>query len=128
MRINLALPWNPAHLAQRKGRINRIGQTADTVLLLNLRYSGSVEDDVHNRLSSRLQQIHQVFGTLPDMLEAVWITAAGRCRAESVIEAIPKQHPFNLRYSAAYDDSGRDECASVLNRVEVVSRLQQGWS
>lgn len=98
--------------------------------LLNLRYAGSVEDDVHNRLSSRLQQIHQVFGTLPDILETVWVTAAleDLDRAESKIDAIPNKHPFDLRYTASYDDTGWDECASVLNRVELVSRLQEGWS
>ena len=85
---------------------------------------------MHNRLSSRLQQVHQVFGTLPAMLEDVWIKTALQDveRAESVIEAIPKHHPFNIRYSASYDDAGWDECAFVLNRVELVSKLQQGWS
>ncbi|MGI8742243.1 MAG: hypothetical protein ACR2NN_06660 [Bryobacteraceae bacterium] len=89
-----------------------------------------MEDDVHNRLSSRLEQIHRVFGTLPDMLEDVWVRTAldDVERAESVIDAIPKQHPFDIRYSASYDDSGWDECSQVLNRVELVSRLQEGWS
>src|SRR5262249_27690142 len=42
--INLDLPWNPTRLEQRKGRIQRIGQLSDTVLVYNMRYLDSVED------------------------------------------------------------------------------------
>ena len=70
--INIDLPWNPARLEQRKGRIDRIGQQAETIEILNLRYRGPVEDDVHHALSSRLASIRDVFGTIPDTLEDVW--------------------------------------------------------
>ena len=45
--INIDLPWNPTRLEQRKGRIQRIGQTRTEVWIANLRYRGSVEDRVH---------------------------------------------------------------------------------
>jgi hypothetical protein len=56
--INIDLPWNPARLEQRKGRIERIGQEAEAIEILNLRYRNSVEDDVHRALSHRLKDIH----------------------------------------------------------------------
>src|SRR5437667_2503229 len=74
--INLDLPWNPTRLEQRKGRIQRIGQINDMVWLYNMRYLGSVEDHVHQLLSSRLQDIHRLFGQIPDVLEYVWIDVA----------------------------------------------------
>ena len=52
--INLDLPWNPTRLEQRKGRIQRIGQAREMIKLVNIRYSGSVEDRVHQLLSGRL--------------------------------------------------------------------------
>jgi len=74
--INLDLPWNPTRLEQRKGRIQRIGQALDEIFVYNMRYQGSVEDRVHELLSSRLEDIHGLFGQIPDILEDVWIDVA----------------------------------------------------
>ena len=89
--INLDLPWNPTRLEQRKGRIQRIGQWNDVVYVYNMRYLGSVEDRVHQLLSSRLQDIYTLFGQVPDVLEDVWIDVAlGEVeRAKKVIAAAP---------------------------------------
>jgi hypothetical protein len=82
--INVDLPWNPARLEQRKGRIDRIGQLATSIDILNLRYRGSVEDQVHQVLSARLEQIREIFGTIPDTLEDVWVE-----RMASVASPVP---------------------------------------
>src|SRR5208282_5879414 len=91
--INLDLPWNPTRLEQRKGRIQRIGQLNDVVYVYNMRYLGSVEDRVHQLLSSRLQDIYTLFGQVPDVLEDVWIKVAlGEVeKAKQVINGVPKQ-------------------------------------
>ena len=47
--INLDLPWNPAILEQRIGRIHRIGQQRG-VEVINLIASGTIEDDMRSRL------------------------------------------------------------------------------
>ena len=98
--INLDLPWNPTRLEQRKGRIQRIGQLSDIVLVYNMRYLDSVEARVHQLLSSRLQEIFTLFGQVPDVLQDVWIDVAlGEVeRAKQVIAAVPKQHPFDIKY------------------------------
>ena len=98
--INLDLPWNPTRLEQRKGRIQRIGQVRDEVLVYNLRYRDSVEDRVHELLSQRLKAIRDLFGQLPDTLEDVWVhvALADVERAKLIIDAVPTAHPFELRY------------------------------
>src|SRR5207249_7372577 len=90
--INLDLPWNPTRLEQRKGRIQRIGQKRNRVFVYNMRYRGSVEDRVHELLSSRLRDIHDMFGQIPDTLEDVWIDIAVGAteKAKERIGAMPK--------------------------------------
>ena len=73
--INVDLPWNPSRLEQRKGRVQRIGQVRDNVHVLNLRYAGTVEDDVYRALSDRFGDIFSVLGQLPDGFEEDWIQA-----------------------------------------------------
>ena len=127
--INVDLPWNPARLEQRKGRIDRIGQRAEAIDILNLRYRGSVEDDVHRALSARLETIRAVFGTIPDTLEDVWVEAAvkGIEAARQKIDEVPERHPFDLRYGADPPPKDWARCAQVLDRHDVEKVLKQGW-
>lgn len=99
--INLDLPWNPTRLEQRKGRIQRIGQIRDEVFVCNLRYRGSVEDRVHQLLSSRLEYIFDLFGQIPDVLDAVWIDVAqgNLDEARKRIDGLDRVHPFDARYA-----------------------------
>lgn len=126
--INLDLPWNPTRLEQRKGRIQRIGQLNDTVYVYNMRYLGSVEDRVHQLLSSRLQDIYTLFGQVPDVLEDVWINVAlGEVeRAKQVIAAVPKQHPFDIKYQRI-EKTDWETCERVLSVSAKRAALTKGW-
>lgn len=126
--INLDLPWNPTRLEQRKGRIQRIGQINDTVSIYNLRYKGSVEDRVHELLSTRLKSIFTLFGQIPDVLEDAWIALAlgEKERAQKIIDAVPEQHPFDLRYTEV-EAVDWESCAEVLSNAEKRRILSGGW-
>jgi superfamily II DNA or RNA helicase len=126
--INLDLPWNPTRLEQRKGRIQRIGQVHDTVKIYNLRYKDSVEDRVHELLSARLQDIHSLFGQIPDVLEDAWVKLAlgEKEEAQRIIEAISKEHPFEIRYTKV-EKVAWESCAAVLSAEEKRRVLGQGW-
>ncbi len=45
--INIELPWNPARLNQRIGRIHRIGQQSEKVNIINMITRGSIEEKVY---------------------------------------------------------------------------------
>lgn len=127
--INLDLPWNPTRLEQRKGRIQRIGQLNDTVFVYNMRYLGSVEDRVHQLLSSRLQEIYSLFGQIPDVLEDVWIeVAVGEIeRAKEIIAAVPRKHPFDIRYEKI-STIDWESCERVLSPDAKRKSLSRGWT
>lgn len=127
--INLDLPWNPTRLEQRKGRIQRIGQVNDKVYIYNMRYKGSVEDRVHELLSMRLENIYDMFGQIPDILEDVWVQVAVNNieEAEKIIDAVPKQHPFELRYNQIKPINW-EACSKVLDSHEKKKCLMSGWN
>lgn len=128
--INLDLPWNPTKLEQRKGRIQRIGQQSDKVLIYNMRYKDSVEDRVHAILSKRLQNISAIFGQLPDVLEDVWVQVAmgKKAEAEKIIDAVPMQHPFEIKYEKkAVNNINWEDCKIVLSETEKRKCLLEGW-
>ena len=128
--INVDLPWNPTRLEQRKGRIQRIGQLADTILIYNMRYKDSVEDKVHKKLSDRLQAIYDMFGQIPEVLEDVWVAMAqdDEQRALEAINKVPQKNPFVIKYEMEIPDCGDWElCTDVLDKREKLVELMKGW-
>ena len=57
--VNYDIPWNPARLEQRMGRIHRYGQTHDPVVIVNLVSSGTREGRVLKTLLDKLEAIRR---------------------------------------------------------------------
>jgi superfamily II DNA or RNA helicase len=66
--INIDVPWNPARLEQRIGRIARLGQRADTVEIYNLWYPESIEAKMYTRLLSRRDLFELAVGEFPEVI------------------------------------------------------------
>jgi hypothetical protein len=131
--VNIDMPWNPSRLVQRKGRVQRIGQVRDYVHVLNLRYAGTVEDEVYAALSHRFGDIFSVLGQLPDSFEDDWIAAVLKDRSalqnfsQRVETAKP---PMELRYVRdVADDHGLDWefTEKVLSSRDIDEWMRQGW-
>jgi hypothetical protein len=69
--INYDLPWNPMRVEQRIGRIDRIGQSYETVRIHNFYYDGTVEAKVYRKLRDRINAFETVVGNLQPILAAV---------------------------------------------------------
>jgi superfamily II DNA or RNA helicase len=130
--VNVDMPWNPSRLEQRKGRVQRIGQIRDDVHVLNLRYAGTVEDDVYTALSNRFGDIFSVLGQLPDAFEDDWIAAILKDRSAvlNFSQRVETTKPaMELRYNQDMDDRGLDweytEC--VLSSRDLDEWMRQGW-
>ena len=70
--VNYDLPWNPMKVEQRIGRLDRIGQDHD-VLVLNLLIQDTVEQRVRQVLEAKLDLIRQQYGEdkLADILSTL---------------------------------------------------------
>lgn len=66
--INYDLPWNPAKVEQRIGRIDRIGQQASRILVYNFMYADTVDERIHDRLHERLGIFQQALGSMEMIL------------------------------------------------------------
>jgi hypothetical protein len=105
----------PDGTEQRKGRIERIGQEAEAIDILNLRYRGSVEDEVHrpSRTGSRTSATSWAPCRTP--LEDVGALAAeGEMEeAKRRIDALPRRHPFAQRYTDSVPPTDWNRCEQV---------------
>lgn len=60
--FNYDLPWNPMVVEQRIGRIDRIGQKAQRLVILNFVVEGSIEERVLQRLLTKIEIFKESVG------------------------------------------------------------------
>ncbi|OFW17980.1 MAG: hypothetical protein A3H97_07655 [Acidobacteria bacterium RIFCSPLOWO2_02_FULL_65_29] len=65
--VNYDLPWNPAAIEQRVGRVHRIGQTRD-VYVFNLCLRGSIEEQILRVLHEKINLFELVAGEMEMIL------------------------------------------------------------
>lgn len=69
--VNYDLPWNPATLEQRIGRVDRFGQKAEIIRVLNIVLPGTVEDVVFSRVYDRLRLFETAIGDFAEILGGI---------------------------------------------------------
>ncbi|MFP3907926.1 MAG: helicase-related protein [Acidimicrobiales bacterium] len=68
--VNYDLPWNPMKVEQRIGRVDRFGQKAEKVFILNFHVPGTIETDILQRLYDRLGVFERSIGELEPVLRS----------------------------------------------------------
>ena len=66
--VNYDLPWNPMRVEQRIGRLDRLGQTADKISIVNLALQDTIEDKILLRLYDRIDLFRDSIGDLEEIL------------------------------------------------------------
>lgn len=66
--VNYDLPWNPAKIEQRIGRIDRIGQKEDRILIWNLVLANTIDSRVYELLFERLNIFQRALGSMEIVL------------------------------------------------------------
>jgi len=99
--VNYDIPWNPARLEQRMGRIHRYKQTHDPVVIVNLVAGSTREGYVLKTILDKLERIRKelgsdkVFDVIGRLFEGVsmadymaqTLTADGESRIEKEVES-----------------------------------------
>ena len=129
--INIDLPWNPTRLEQRIGRIKRIGQKRETVDMLNLVFEQTVDEKIYERLSERMKNRYDLFGSLPDTIKDEWIENIETLgeRLDEYINAQKTATGFDLHYSGTMMPPEKDwrEFTEVLSRRDLATLMSAAW-
>lgn len=129
--INVDLPWNPTRLEQRIGRIKRFGQRRETVDMLNLVFEQTVDEKIYERLSERMKNRYDLFGSLPDTIKDAWIDDIETLgeRLDEYINAQKTATGFDLRYTGTMMPPEKDwrEFTEVLSRRDLATLMSAAW-
>ena len=110
--VNYDLPWNPMKVEQRIGRLDRLGQTADKISIVNLALQDTIEDRILLRLYDRIDLFRNSIGDLEDILGEV------------------TEHLMIRLLAPSLTDEERDQIASeseqaIVNRRKEQERLER---
>ena len=129
--INIDLPWNPTKLEQRIGRIKRFGQVREKVDMLNLVNEQTVDEKVYDRLSERMRDRYNLFGSLPDTIKDEWIDDIETLgeKMDEYINVQKEANGFDLRYTTTMSPSDKDwrDCSDVLSRRDFTELMTSAW-
>lgn len=129
--INIDLPWNPTRLEQRIGRIKRFGQKRETVDMLNLVTEQTVDEKIYDRLSERMRNRYDLFGSLPDTIKDEWIEDIENLgeKMDEFIDAQNEATGFDLRYISTMEPAEKDwrDCSEVLSRRDFSVLMNTSW-
>jgi superfamily II DNA or RNA helicase len=66
--INYDLPWNPMRVEQRIGRLDRLGQKAEKISIVNFSLKDTIEEYILEKLYNRIQIFEESIGDLEEIL------------------------------------------------------------
>lgn len=68
--VNYDLPWNPMRVEQRIGRIDRIGQRAERLLIYSLILEGTIDQVIYSKLLAKIRIFEECIGDIESILGA----------------------------------------------------------
>lgn len=66
--INYDLPWNPMRIEQRIGRLDRIGQKSERIIVWNMFYGETIDSRIYNKLYKKLALCSGALGDFEEVL------------------------------------------------------------
>jgi superfamily II DNA or RNA helicase len=66
--VNYDLPWNPMRIEQRIGRLDRLGQKAEKIVIWNLLHQGTIDERIYVRLYEKLDLCRRSLGDFEEVV------------------------------------------------------------
>lgn len=66
--INYDIPWNPMRLEQRIGRLDRLGQKHERIIIWNMFHKGTINEHIYALLQDKLNLCRRAFGGMEPVL------------------------------------------------------------
>ena len=134
--VNYDLPWNPARLEQRMGRIHRYGQKRDEVYILNMLANDTREGRVMQTLLAKIEQIRQdlgrdkVFDSIGDVLSispSRWLRQmlSGSKSEEQLRAEVEDIEVEDVARRLEIHEAAQGEVSQVRNRVEDLKHMDE---
>jgi superfamily II DNA or RNA helicase len=104
--INYDLPWNPMEVEQRIGRIDRIGQREQKILVINFYNEATIDERILTRVLERIGVFERAIGALEPIIQS---------QLPALQEAV-----FDFRLSPAQRQAKADQILTAIEgkRVE----------
>lgn len=123
--INYDLPWNPMEIEQRIGRIDRIGQKEQSILIVNFVNEATIDERILSRLLDRIRIFEASIGELEPIISelAPKVLQAGFDFTLTAEQREQKQHEILLAHeeqrAGLRDVSDASSALFVADDVEV---------
>jgi superfamily II DNA or RNA helicase len=110
--VNYDLPWNPMRVEQRIGRLDRLGQKAERISIINLFVTSTIEERILERLYERIGVFRESIGDLEVILGDV---------SEELLTSV-----MNPMLSEEEREARADQSLNALeNRVQASRQLEE---
>ena len=141
--VNFELPWNPAKLNQRIGRVSRIGQKSQCINVVNFICKGTVEEKIFAGIQLKTELFKGVFEGGEDMVEFTQEKKNQMLnqlremmgeepelppRESTPPEEIPDDTPYFLNPEVLKDDKGLDVTGEETEESGPAARIDSGES
>jgi len=124
--VNYDMPWNPSKLEQRAGRIDRMGQEAPVVTIVNLVNKHTIEDHIIAKLFERVKLFANTLGPLGEVLSGYQKEFADRSLSAERTPAA--QEEYERRVLANVENKLREQQRFDANRVELFGAADYFYS
>ena len=100
--------------------------------MLNLVNEQTVDEKIYERLSDRMRDRYDLFGSVPDTIKDEWIDdiEALGLKMDEYIDAQHEATGFDLRYTSTMEPPAKDwrDCTEVLSRRDFVVLMTTAWT